>query len=649
MGPLKADVVVIGGGAAGSMCALTAAQRGLHVVLLEPNKMLGKKLRITGKGRCNVTNHCDVKTILANIPGDGRFLYSALNRLGPQDTMALFESLGVPLKTERGNRVFPVSDRSHDVANALERAYAHAGGKVVHAAATDILTQDGAVSAVVTTEGAIDCDAAVICTGGLSYPLTGSTGDGYRFAQRLGHTVTPTRASLVPLESDDPWCAEMQGFSLRNVTLTVYDEQNKAVYSDLGEMLFTHFGVSGPLVLSASAHMRDFSRHKYRLSIDLKPALDEKKLDARILRDFQKYANRDFKNALYDLAGHAMIPVLVRLSGIPIRRSTLSRASSGSGSWSCSSIFRCRSSARGPSMRPLLHPAACRSRRSTRAPWAPSSCPGCILPARCSIWTPIPAASTCRSHGAPAMWPEMRSAHNARKEMNILDTHITVAIDGPSGAGKSTIARAAARRFGLIYVDTGAIYRTVGLACERAGADCSDTAAVQVLLPELKIELAYDAAGEQRMLLNGEDVSDTIRLPEVSLLASRVSALPVVRAFLLDMQRDLARTHSAVMDGRDIGTVVLPDAGLKIFLSASAECRAQRRYRQLQEKGIEEPYADVLRELEQRDYDDTHRAVAPLKAAPDAVHIDTSDLTLDESIDAVCAAIRTRFGVEGKA
>ena len=186
------------------------------------------------------------------------------------------------------------------------------------------------------------------------------------------------------------------------------------------------------------------------------------------------------------------------------------------------------------------------------------------------------------------MWPEMRSAHNARKEMNVLDTHITVAIDGPSGAGKSTIARAAARRFGLIYVDTGAIYRTVGLACERAGADCSDTAAVQALLPELKIELAYDAAGEQRMLLNGEDVSDTIRLPEVSLLASRVSALPVVRAFLLDMQRDLARTHSAVMDGRDIGTVVLPDAGLKIFLSASAECRAQ-------EKGIEEPYADVLR------------------------------------------------------
>ena len=317
MEPLKADVVVIGGGAAGFMCALTAAQRGLSVVLLEQNKMLGKKLRITGKGRCNVTNNCDIKTVLANIPGDGRFLYSALNRFEPSDTMALFESLGVPLKTERGNRVFPVSDRSHDIANALERAYARAGGRVLHACATDILTRDGAVSAVVTTEGTIDCGAAVVCTGGMSYPLTGSTGDGYRFAQQFGHTVTPLRASLVPLESNDPWCAEMQGFSLRNVTLTVYDEHNKQVYSDLGEMLFTHFGVSGPLVLSASAHMRDFSQHSYRLSIDLKPALDEKKLDARILRDFQKYANRDFKNALYDLAGHAMIPVLVRLSGIP--------------------------------------------------------------------------------------------------------------------------------------------------------------------------------------------------------------------------------------------------------------------------------------------------------------------------------------------
>ena len=225
---------------------------------------------------------------------------------------------------------------------------------------------------------------------------------------------------------------------------------------------------------------------------------------------------------------------------------------------------------------------------------------------------------------------------------------ISIAIDGPGGAGKSTLARRLAKELGYLYVDTGALYRAIGLYALRAGCPTKDADAVQALLPGLKIELVYDAAGEQRMLLNGEDVSETIRLPEVSILASRVSALPVVRAFLLDMQRSLARTHSVVMDGRDIGTVVLPDAGLKIFLSASAACRAQRRYRQLQEKGIREPYADVLRELEQRDYDDTHRAVAPLKAAPDAVHIDTSDLTLDESIDAVCAAIRARFGLEAE-
>lgn len=314
---MKADVVVIGGGAAGMMCAVSAAQRGLSVTLLEPNKILGKKLRITGKGRCNVTNDCEIKEFLQHIPGDGRFLYSALNRLSPRETMALFESFGAPLKTERGNRVFPVSDRSHDVANALERAMKDAGVRVLHAAATAVCAEEGTVAAVETAAGRIDCAAAVVCTGGLSYPLTGSTGDGYRFAERMGHTIMPTRPSLVPLESDDPWCAEMQGFSLRNVTLTVYDETDRIVYEELGEMLFTHFGVSGPLVLSASAHMRDFQMHRYRLSIDLKPGLDEKKLDARVLRDFEKYANREFKNALYDLAGRTMIPVLIRMSGIP--------------------------------------------------------------------------------------------------------------------------------------------------------------------------------------------------------------------------------------------------------------------------------------------------------------------------------------------
>lgn len=314
---MKTDVVVIGGGAAGMMCAYTAACGGCNVVLLEPNRQLGRKVRITGKGRCNVCNNCDEKTVLKNIPGDGRFLYSALSRLSPADTMTFFESLGVPLKTERGNRVFPVSDRAHDVADALANALADAGVQVIHAKAKKVLTRDGAVSGVATDAETIECDSAVVCTGGLSYPATGSTGDGYRFAKSAGHTVNTPCASLVPLESNDPWCPELQGFSLRNVTLTAFDETNKAIYTELGEMLFTHFGVSGPLVLSASAHLRDFSRHQYRLEIDLKPGLDEKKLDARVLRDFEKYANREFKNALFDLAGRTMVPVLVRLSGIP--------------------------------------------------------------------------------------------------------------------------------------------------------------------------------------------------------------------------------------------------------------------------------------------------------------------------------------------
>ncbi len=308
---------MIGGGAAGTLCAALAAGRGLDVVLLEPNRMLGRKLRITGKGRCNVTNDCDAREFISAIPGDGRFLQSAIHKFGTSDTKALFEGLGVALKTERGNRVFPESDRADDIADALTKLARENGVRVLRERATRILTDEaGAVRAVSAGGGEIECEAAVICTGGLSYPGTGSTGDGYRMAGELGHTIRPCRPSLVPLESPDAWCREMQGFSLRNVELSAYEDE-KLIYKALGEMLFTHFGVSGPLVLSASAHMRRFGECRYRLSIDLKPGLDEKKLDARLLRDFEKYSNREFRNSLGDLAGRAMIPVLVELSGIP--------------------------------------------------------------------------------------------------------------------------------------------------------------------------------------------------------------------------------------------------------------------------------------------------------------------------------------------
>ena len=312
----RCDLVVIGGGAAGLMLAATASERGLSVTVLDPNQKIGRKLRITGKGRCNLTNHCDVKTVLANMPGDGRFLYSALSRFSPADVMAWFEEHGLKLKTERGNRVFPVSDNANDVAELLLKECRRYGVRFLRTRAKAICSEDGCVSGVVTEEGTISCRSAAVCTGGMSYPLTGSTGDGYRFAKSFGHTVTSPQASLVPLESEDEYCAQMQGFALKNVSLSAY-EDDRLIYRELGEMLFTHFGVSGPLVLSASAHMRHMDSRKYRLEIDLKPGLDEKKLDARILRDFEKYANREFKNALVDLAGQSMIPVLIELSGIP--------------------------------------------------------------------------------------------------------------------------------------------------------------------------------------------------------------------------------------------------------------------------------------------------------------------------------------------
>lgn len=317
MNTLKTELAVVGGGAAGLLAAAVAAGRGIDTLLIEPNRVLGKKLRITGKGRCNLTNNCDRKTLMENIPGNANFLYSAFSKFDSAAVMELFEELGVPLKTERGNRVFPVSDSAHDVANALERYGRKNGVKLLSRRVTALHQQNGRITGLTAGDTKVICRAVILCTGGLSYPGTGSTGDGYGLARSMGHTIVQPAASLVPLESDDEYCTQMQGFSLRNVTAKIYDETGRLVYSELGELLFTHFGVSGPLILSASAHMRDFSEHSYRLAIDLKPGLDEKKLDARILRDFEKYANKEFKNSLGELEGRAMLPAIIALSEIP--------------------------------------------------------------------------------------------------------------------------------------------------------------------------------------------------------------------------------------------------------------------------------------------------------------------------------------------
>lgn len=312
-----AEVIIIGGGASGAFASIISARMGRKVILFEKNERIGRKLRITGKGRCNLTNNCSNDELMNNIPVNSRFLYSAFSAFSSQDTMDFFESLGVPLKTERGKRVFPVSDNANDIADALEKEMKKCGVKIIHETVKHIITDDNVCTGVITSDGKeYNAQSILIATGGKSYPLTGSTGDGYRIARELGHTVTNIYPSLVPLVIREKYCSEMMGLSLRNVNLKLFDRE-KCIFSEQGEMLFTHFGLSGPLVLSASSHIRDMQSGRYKVSIDLKPALSEQQLDKRIQKDFAENQNRDFINAIRNLLPAKMIPVAVKLSGIP--------------------------------------------------------------------------------------------------------------------------------------------------------------------------------------------------------------------------------------------------------------------------------------------------------------------------------------------
>ena len=313
-----ADLVVIGGGAAGMMAAGTAGETapGRRVLLLEQGSMTGRKLLITGKGRCNVTNDCSVPDMLQNVPRNPRFLQSALYAFPPSAAMEFFQGLGVALKTERGNRVFPVSDQASDIVSALRRWVSRQDVQVQYAAAKKLLLRDGAVQGVETADGTvIETPAVILATGGCSYPRTGSDGSGYRLAEQAGHTIVPVEGSLVPLQEDGDWCARLQGLSLRNVGVRLTCDRGRTVYTDFGELLFTHFGLSGPTVLSASAHMK--AGERYSLSIDLKPALDAQTLDRRLLRDFDSQKNKNLENVLTGLYPRKLIPVMLQRSGIP--------------------------------------------------------------------------------------------------------------------------------------------------------------------------------------------------------------------------------------------------------------------------------------------------------------------------------------------
>lgn len=312
-------VFVVGAGASGLMAAIHAAWSGADVTVFEKNDRPARKILITGKGRCNVTNNCSPQTVIENTPTNGRFLYSALNRFSPEDTMAFFESLGVELKTERGNRVFPVSDKAADIADALINTAYTAGCKIVKKNIKALLINNGSVVGVKNgNDEKLYADRVIVACGGRSYPKTGSDGSGYRLAKQAGHTVVEPKPSLVPLEVQEGYCADMMGLSLKNIKISVVEQLTQnTVFTDFGEMLFTHFGVSGPVILSASSHMKNMSNSAYKILIDLKPALSDEQLDARLVRDFAEFRNKDFSNSLSKLLPQKMIPIVIKLSKIP--------------------------------------------------------------------------------------------------------------------------------------------------------------------------------------------------------------------------------------------------------------------------------------------------------------------------------------------
>ena len=312
-------VVIIGAGASGMMAAKVAGDRGYKVTVLEKQKRCGQKLLITGKGRCNITNNCEIEELIENVPTNGKFLYSAFYTFTNDQVIDMFNDLGVETKTERGKRVFPVSDKAVDVVRALERQMnSNKNVEVLLNSKVDkIIAEDGAVKKVVLSDKReIECDSVIVATGGVSYPKTGSTGDGYRFAKNLGHTIITPKPSLIGLEVMEDYVADLAKLSLRNVSIEVYNSKNKKIYDDFGEMEFTKYGIDGPIIKSASCRMGDLSKDNYKIVLDLKPALDEEKLDKRIQKDFQKYSNKNFENSLNDLLPKQLIPTIVKLSKI---------------------------------------------------------------------------------------------------------------------------------------------------------------------------------------------------------------------------------------------------------------------------------------------------------------------------------------------
>ena len=629
-------VTVIGGGPAGMMAAISAAMSGAKVTLLEKNEKLGKKLYITGKGRCNLTNACDTEDIFENIVTNRKFMYSAIYSFPNTETVSFFEKRGLKLKEERGKRIFPASDKSSDVIKTLEKALREEGVKVC-------------LNTEVNDIESLDCDALVIATGGLSYPSTGSTGDGYRFAKELGHKVTDTVPALVPLVVEEEYAGFMEGLSLKNIEVKVMDADGRELHRDFGEMLFTAHGVSGPVILSASSRIAgklEKTPGSLKLIIDLKPALDEKQLDARILRDFGENRNKHFKNSLNKLLPARMIPVIIALSGIDenkkVNEITKEERTGLAGLIKGLTFTLSRSEGFGQAVITQggvsvkdINPSTMESRLRPGLYFAGEVLDVDAFTGGFNIQIALSTgwlAGQSAAESDTVFHPKDRGENMSQ-----------IAIDGPAGVGKSTAAKNIARIKGFMYVDTGAMYRTIGLACLEQGIDVTDEEKVSECCADADIDIRYED-GVQHMFLEGRDVSTDIRKEEVGKAASDVSKFAAVRKRLVALQQDLGNRYDVVMDGRDIGTHVLVNADLKIYLTATSRCRAERRYKELLAKGEECVLEDIQKDIEDRDRNDMTRAISPLRKADDAIELDTSDMTAQEVADEIIRMFEERDG-----
>ena len=633
-------VAIIGGGVAGLLAAVTAADHGAKVLLFEKMDKVGLKMGITGKGRCNLTNNAPIMDFIAMTPGNGRFLFSAYKRFNNMDLLSLFHTWGLETKVERGGRIFPASDDAQEVRHLFVRLLhekqvdVHLSEPVFH-----IQTKKGCAAGVVTGKGTYEADAVILATGGKSYPRTGSTGDGYRLAGELGHTVTKIRPVLIPLVCAEPYCRELQGLSLKNVTLALAAGGRRKSEA-FGEMIFTHFGISGPIVLTQSDVVTLWLSQGYQVTgyIDLKPALTEEVLDQRILRDLQKFRLKQMGNALSELLPRRLIDAVMKLADIPaeIPAAALKKAQRIHLRQTIKKLPLTITKAR-PIEEAIVTAGGISTKEVNSSTMESKIVRGLYLAGEV-----LDVHAFTGGYNLQAAFSMGRMAALSAAGDKTQMRKLAIAIDGPAGAGKSSVAKILAANMGYAYLDTGAMYRAVTYEVLRR--ELTEEKDIVALAAGMDMTVKPEADA-MHVVVNGHDVTDYIRTPEVSARVSAVSALAGVRAAMVGIQRRQAAKGGIVLDGRDIGTTVLPHADVKIFLTASVHTRALRRFKEMTEKNPGMTLEEVEKDIRKRDWQDSHREVSPLKQAEDAVLLDNSRLTLEETAKAIMEICEKKWEV----